>query len=163
MKTILTLCFSFLVIAAGIAQSNDEKLKEIAIDIKDAGSARSIVLEMKASMDDLQKIFVSTQDVNDAWIELQYFYEDIESWSFARTEKQSEVKIHYLRGSELKGNVESEFPAEYYKIADHFKDDLSIFIIEFVEPGKESGIILGAFFFVRNHWVFVPDPYTFLG
>lgn len=110
-------------------------------------------------MDDLQKIFVTTQDVNDAWMHLQYYYVDVESIEVSPKEEQSEIKVYKISGAELSSGVESSIPEKYYKIGGHMKPDVFMYMVEYTAAGEESGYMTGAFFNVRNHWVFIPDAF----
>ena len=103
----------------------------------------------------LQRIFVSSQDVSDAYVHIQY----LDPTTVEPDADQTEVAIHKLLGSELKTNVESALPEQYYTIADHIKPNVGVYMIEYYEPEVNEGYRLHAFFYVKEHWVFIPNAY----
>lgn len=153
MKTIIAIFF----LGTGIfsfGQVVENELNEIASKLIEENGG-SILDEMSPTMDDLQRIFVSSQDVSDAYIYMQY----LDPLEVRPEAGQTEVAIYKLNGSELGTGVKSPLPEQYYSIADHIKDNINVYMIEYYEPEVNEGYRLHAFFYIKKHWVFIPNVY----
>jgi len=153
MKTII-IAFILGVGLLSFGQEVENELSNLANKLIEVNGS-SLLDDMSPSMDDLQRIFVSSQDVSNAYIHIQY----LDPIEVSPSANQTVVAIYKLNGSELNTNVESPLPEQYYAIADHIKDNISVYIIEYHEPEVNEGYQVHAFFYVKEHWVFIPNAY----
>ena len=80
-------------------------------------------------------------------------------------DNQTEIRIDAATGKELRektGNAKN-FAGGYLSVASKMKEDLSYYVVRFVEPGKEHGMRFDIFAFVNGQWRVFPKPYRILG
>ena len=56
-------------------------------------------------------------------------------------------------------NAEANLPGGYKKIKDEFRDGLTLYKFDFVEPGKDAGMSFDILVNVNGHWRFFPKPW----
>ena len=110
-------------------------------------------------MDDLQGIFRSAQDVGDVWMYAADMYASMPPDAIKPGASRTEVIVVSVMAADLKNGVSHDLPGGYNKLVGHIKDNVRIYGIKYVEPGKDIGFSLNAFFKVNGHWVLIPKTW----
>lgn len=142
------------------AQGSREKdLAQVAEKIRIDPTGNEYLKTLKPSMDDFQKIFVSAGAVGDVWMYTEEMYAGMGEGAVNPGSHRTETIIINVSGANLRAGAEHGLPGGYNSIKDHFKPGVMIYGIKFLEPGKEAGYSLNAFFYVNNHWVCIPKAW----
>ncbi|MDX2361846.1 MAG: hypothetical protein QNK23_13640 [Crocinitomicaceae bacterium] len=134
------------------------ELNEIAEKLRHDND-NSFINTLKPDLEDLQEIFVSIDDVGDAWMYVEDMFSELAEGDIQPGANRTETIIIKITGAELKAGNGQELPGGYTETKDHFKDRITIYGLKFVEPGETSGYSLNAFFKVNGHWVCIPKAY----
>lgn len=150
--TLLICSFSWMSFA------QEDALIAIANNLRnDPGN--ELLSKMEPSMEDLQAIFKSTQDVGDAWMHVADEYTEIPENAIHPDDTQTEVIVISVFGSDLNSGQPHDFPGGYNKMKGKLKDRVTMYGVKYVAPGAESGYTLDAFFKVNGHWVLIPNAW----
>ena len=75
---------------------------------------------------------------------------------------QTRVELYSATTQDLKAwtpNAAQNFPGGYKKVASKFRDDLTIYSFEFLEPGKTDGMSYTGLVYVNGSWRIFPKPW----
>ena len=157
---LLLLVVALINVTSSIAQSDKEKqLTEIAEKLRNDATGNEYLKTLKPSMDDFQKIFISAEDVGEAWMYTEEMYASMNAGAVKPGAHRSETIVLSVSSADLKAGAKHQMPGGYNWIKDKFKNGITIYGLKFVESGKTSGYSLNAFFYVNNHWVCIPKVY----
>ena len=113
---------------------------------------------LKPTTDDLQRIFLTTSQVGDAWMHCEYVYSNLDQEFLASIKEGSELKIHRITGGELKAGNPHGLHPDYNAIRAVFKDNLTLFYVQYTSAeGKEE--LLEVLFKLNHKWVWIPHLY----
>lgn len=76
-----------------------------------------------------------------------------------QTEARITATVPTAEIKEWNKNASDNLPGGYQKIKDNFKDGLTVYAFDFVEPGKEHGMAFDILVHVNGHWRFFPKPW----
>ncbi|MBA4065250.1 MAG: hypothetical protein C0501_16365 [Isosphaera sp.] len=71
---------------------------------------------------------------------------------------QAAVLVTSATTEELRAGA-ANFPGGYKQVADKFKPGLTVYVFEFVEPGKNSGLRFDGLVKVNGNWRLFPKPW----
>jgi hypothetical protein len=74
--------------------------------------------------------------------------------------EQTEVLVSAIRSDDLRASGEAtHLPRGYAKIANVIRPGITIYVWEYVRPGKMFGMAYDGLYYVNDHWVWIPKPY----
>lgn len=156
MKNLFLFAAICILSVASFAQSKTEmELKQIAEKLRN-DSANSFIKTMEPTIEDLQGIFLSAEDVGKAWEHAMDFYIFVED-NINPTDEQSEIIVKGAIGADLRYAKEHGLPSQYEVIKEKIKNTTEVYFIEYVKKGEKSGVPVHTFIKVRDHWVYIPN------
>lgn len=69
------------------------------------------------------------------------------------------LQILAVFSTALRTGRSNEFPEEYYRVAIHLKDEITLYAIQYLNPDGTEQLFRGAFFHIDDRWIYIPQPY----
>lgn len=124
------------------------------------GTDDSAVLKsLRPSEADLRYIFKG-EEIQQKMIEhSSRLYDNAPMNAIKPKQHQTDYLIQSALSNDLKASKPHRLPGGYDRIRNHFNNDVIIYAVKYVEPGKKLGYSLDGFFYINDRWVWLPKSY----
>ncbi len=161
-KLILFSCILALFISCN-KKTNIEKAELTSIILQLKNDKNNTFLKtLKPSENDCKLIFQDGESVNKAilYSEMKWIDADkIPENSMKPVTEDAKLKVLSVTKNELKAGKTNGFPIEYLNLADHLKDGITIYAMQYLNEDGTEQKHRAAFFKLSEKWIIIPRTF----
>jgi hypothetical protein len=136
-----------------------EGLKTKLLGMVPNDANNKVMISMKPTKSDIEFIFNSEEAVEEVSSYIEKMYATMPSSGIKPGENRTEIIVYNKNTDFLKTDREGNIPGGYYSISDNYNRGRMLYMVKFVEPGKQLGFSLNCFAFIDGRWVCFPKVY----